>query len=395
MILIHIYYLILNIRKIYLTVFFLHNTVDFWRKIVYNIISYTRLKGILISMKKLWSKIWDVPERRNMLYFIIMTFVFTGGLYVGGTSHGFISTFPIFFVVAFCVFLFYRDIKSSLLMTTLLSLCLSLADSIGYNSVAEQSPTLNHAIIKVIFFVLTAALAYYAAGKFRSKTKGGYIITVLSLAFYLVCFNAVFGNIFGAVKWHNETREYLTSTYPNQKIETMSTAFNFKTHHYETTITFRETDRNYYGEEKMALEENYDGYFLYAKQAVFEMGKSAMTAAIRESDKQTNFVIESRPFEQKLDRSMFDLGGEYEKLFPYLSYEITIRDDMTDIMMFEEKCTSLVAALNEKFVYHSLKIYGGEKHGLLFESDVDGVNGTIITKPFDKDTYIDEHRLNG
>lgn len=330
-----------------------------------------------------------------MLYFVIMTFVFTGALYVGGTSRGFISTFPIFFIAAFLVFLFYRDIKTSLLMTTLLSLCLSLADSTGYNSVAEQSPTLNHAVIKVIFFVLTASLAYYAAGKFKSRTKGGYAMTVLSFVFYILCFNAVFGNIFGAVKWHDKTKEYLSSTYPNQKIESMSTAFNFKTHHYETTITFKESDRNYYGEEKMVLGDNYDGYFLYAKKAVFEMGKSALTAAIRESDKETGFVIESRAFEDKLERSMFDLGGEYERLFPYLSYEITIRDDMTDMVLFEEKCNALVGAINEKFIYKSLKIYGGEKGGLLFEADADGQSGTILVKPFDKDTYIDEHRLNG
>ena len=167
-------------------------------------------------------------------------------------------------------------------------------------------------------------------------------MAALSLVFYILCFNAVFGNIFGAVKHHNEVKDYLSSTYPNQKIESMSTAFNFKAHHYETTITFKEADRNYYGEEKMVLEDSYDGYFLYAKKAIFEMGKSALTTAIRESDKQTGFVIESRAFEDKLERSMFDLGGEYEKLFPYLSYEITIRDDMTDMVMFEEKCNALV-----------------------------------------------------
>ena len=343
-------------------------------------------------MNKLWNKIWENPEKRNRLYFVITAFAFTGALYVGGTSHGYISTFPIFFVVAFCIFLFYRDIKNALLITTILSLCTSLIDSTGYNSVAEQSPTLNHAIIKVIFFVLSASLAYYAAGCLRKKTKSGYIMVAVSFIFYLFCFNAVFGNIFGAVKWHNEAREYLASTYPNQKIESMSTAYNFKKHYYETTITFRETDRNYYGEETISRQANYDGYFLYAKKAVFEMGKSAMTAAIRETDKTSNFVIESRPFEETLDRSMFDLGGEYEKLFPYLSYEIIIRDDMTDMMMFEEKCTSIVAALNDKFVYHSLKFYGGEKHGYLFEADVNGQNGTIMVKPFDRDTYVDEHR---
>ena len=322
--------------------------------------------------------------------FCVMTVVFTLALYMGSTTRGFISTFPIFFVCAVAVFLFYRQLKTSLIMTALLSLTVSLADSTGYNSVAEGNPTLNYAFIKVLFFILSAVLAYFVAGWLMAKTRPGIVKSVLSLIIYLLCFNALFGNIFGAIKWHNATRDYLNENYPMQKIESMSTAFNFKSHCYETAISFKEPRRSYYGEEKIVLQDNYDGYFLYAKQAMFEIGASVMTQAVRDTGSKMQFTIDSLPFEENLSRSLFDLGADYGNTLPKLSYEVVIKDDTPDMATFEEKCREFVQALNGKFEYTHLKFYGGEKGGFLFEAEMR--DGTLTVKDFDKADYTNSHR---
>ncbi len=197
---------------------------------------------------KFFEKLRSSPEKRSQLLFAVMTVLFTLTLYMGGTSRGFLSTFPIFFFAALVMFLFYRKLKNALIVTALLSLILSLADSGGYNSVVEQSPPLNLALVKALFFMLSAAAAYLCAGLIKKKGVFNIIKAVAVTLLYLVCFNAIFGNIFGAVKWHNATKEYLDEHYPLQKIESMTTAYNFKSHYYETVITFKEPRRSYYGE---------------------------------------------------------------------------------------------------------------------------------------------------
>ncbi|MBQ9940810.1 MAG: hypothetical protein IJO74_04655 [Clostridia bacterium] len=342
-------------------------------------------------MKKYIKNLWDDPVKRDWCLFAVMTFVFTFALYAGSTSRGFISTFPIFFFAATGVFLFYRNLKNSLLMTALLSLCVSLGDSSGYNSVAEYTPSMSQSVVKVVFFVFSAVLAYYCAGLIKRKKLWCIIGAVVVFAVYLAVFNSVFGNIFDAVKNQNNVRAYLSENYPLQETETMRTNYNFKTRTYETTITFKEKDRNYYGEERIVLEKNYDGYFLYAKQAVFEMGSSVITAAVREGGLDCAFDIAYLPFEEMPEKKMFDLGGEYQKLFPYLSYEIIITDDVKDIEEFEEVCRSFVLSLEDRAEYRSIRFYGGEKYGLLYQLDA-SENGITGVKPFDKDQYIDSHR---
>ncbi|MBE6688941.1 MAG: ECF transporter S component [Ruminococcaceae bacterium] len=336
-------------------------------------------------------KLWADEKKRDTLLFAAMTVLFTLALYAGGASRGFISTFPIFFITAVAVFLFYRKLKNSLLMTVLLSLTVSLADSTGYNSVAQNNPTMNYAFIKVLFFVLTAALAYFVAGLILQKTKSGIVKTVIAVIVYLLCFNAVCGNIFGAVKWHNETAKYLEENYPLQKIESMSTAFNFKTHYYETAITFKEPKRSYYGEETMVLENNYDGYFLYAKNAMFEIGAGLMMQAVRDSGSTISFAADNLPFEEKLDRKLFDLGGDYALVLPKLSYEVVIKDDTPDIKTFEAKCSEIVSALDGNFYCTRIVFYGGEKGGFLFQGEAR--DGQLTVQEFDKAQYTDNHRL--
>ena len=338
-------------------------------------------------------KLWADEAKRNGIMFVIMTFVFTFTLFLGGTSRGFISTFPIFFVSAVIVFLFYRNIKNALLMTTLLSLTMSLADSTGYNSVAQNNPTMNLAVAKVIFFILTSAAAFAIAGWLRTKAKSGYVKGILLTVLYLVCFNLVFGNIFGAVKAQSNTEKYLADTYPLQTIESMSTAFNFKTHYYETTITFKEPQRKYYGEEKMVLDNNYDGYFLYAKQAIFEVGRSTMTAAVRESNAEIQFSIKNLPFDDKVNKmenSMFDLGGDYSKVFPSLSYEVEIKNDTASLEEFYDYCEIFTTALEGKFQYRHLEFYGGEKGGYLYQGEVR--DGKLTVQPFDEASYTDRRK---
>lgn len=338
----------------------------------------------------LLKKLWANEEKRRQILFAVMTVVFTLTLYMGGTSRGFLSTFPIFFFSAVIVFLFYRNLKNSLIITLILSLALSLVDSTGYNSVVEDSPTLNLAGVKALFFVISAAAAYLCAGWLKQKNMLGRLKTVGVVLLYLVCFNAIFGNIFGAVKWHNATAEYLEEHYPLQEIESMTTAYDFKSHYYETMITFKEPRRSFYGEEKMVLADQYDGYFLYAKNAMFEIGQSIMTQALRDSGETMGFNAESLPFDENLERSMFDLGGDYGEVFPYLSYEVSLTDDIPDMTTFEAQCKAFMAALDGKFEYNRLVVYGGEKRGYLFQAEIR--DGNLTVQEFDEAAYVDAHR---
>lgn len=336
-------------------------------------------------------KLWSNREKRSQIMFAVMTVVFTLTIYMGGTSRGFLSTFPIFFLSAIIVFLFYRNLKNSLIITALLSLALSLADGTGYNSVVEDSPAVNLALVKALFFVLSAAAAYLCAGWLKQKNVLGKLKTVGVVLLYLLCFNAIFGNIFGAVKWHNATAEYLEEYYPLQEIESMTTAYDFKSHYYETMITFKEPRRSFYGEEKMVLADHYDGYFLYAKNAMFEIGQSIMTQAVRDGGENMGFRAESMPFEENLERTMFDLGGNYGEVFPHLSYEISLTDDIPDIETFEKQCNAFVAALDGRFEYKRLKFYGGEKRGYLFEAEA--IDGEVFgVGEFDEETYVNSHK---
>lgn len=331
-------------------------------------------------------KIWSDQKKRNNLMFCIMTVVFTAALYAGSTGRGFISAFPIFFICAVSVFLFYRQLKVSLLITALLSLTVSLVDFSGYNSVSPSDPALSYTLIKVLFFVLSAALAYAMAGWLIARTRAGVVKAVLCAVLYLLFFNAFFGNIFGALKWHNAASGYLKENYPLQKIESMSTAFNFKSRCYETAITFKEPRRSYYGEEKIVLQDNYDGYFLYAQKAMFEIGSSLLTGAVRDAGIDIQFTVNSLPLEEKLNRTLFDLGGDYGRVLPKLSYQVVIKDDTPDIQSFEQKCRMLTQALEGKFPYTHLILYGGEKGGFLFEAEMR--DGALTVKNFDKNSYI-------
>lgn len=340
-------------------------------------------------------KLWQDQQKRRSLMFVVMTFVFTITLFLGGTSRGFISTFPIFFISAIPVFVFYRDLKTSVIMTAVLSLALSLADEGGYNSVAEQNPTLNLAFIKTLFFIISVAAAYCVAGWVKTKSKSGYIKSVLLIAVYLWCFNLIFGNIFGAVTHQNQTSLYLKENYPSQQIESMSTAFNFKSHEYETVITFNEPDSSYYGEEKIILEKasdgkflsKYDGYFLYAKQRIFEKAKAIMIQALRDTDQDMVVQIDSLALSGNPTRNIFDLGSDYTRVFPYMSYQITIKDDAPTMEIFQQKCNDFIDAVSHiGMPFDHLLLYGGEKSGLLFQAEFR--DNVLTVGEFDKNQYI-------
>ncbi len=335
-------------------------------------------------------KLWADEKKRDFIMLVAMSLIFTLTLFLGSSARGFLSTIPLFFVSAVIVFLFYRNLRRSLLMTALMSLVVSLADSTGYNSVAEQAPSANYAFIKVLFFLISALMAYAVAGFIRKKSRSGIVKAVLMCVLYFALFVIMFGNIFSAVKWHNNTADYLKENYPEQQIESMSTSYNFKTHYYETIITFKEPERSYYGEEKMVLQDNYDGYFLYAKNAVFEMGASLIKSCIAKVDSQLITDISALPFEQTLERKMFDLGADYSAVFPYLSYEIVIKEDCPTLESFNERCLLITDALKDSFPYTRIKFYGGEKGGYLFEGEIK--DGVFTSGDFDEAEYTDTHR---
>lgn len=338
-------------------------------------------------------KLWADKEKRDGLLFCIMTVVFTFALYLGSTSLGFVSTFPVFFVCAFVVFLFYRQLKNALVITAILSLAVTFATSGGNNSIVESSGssyTLKFALLIMLFSVIGAWAAYLVAGWVKTKTVGGWIKTAVVLVLYLVCFNYFYGNIFGAVKWHSYTADYLKANYPNQKFDSLVTSFDFETGNYRTIITF--TDHTPYangevkiGEERMELEANYDGYFLYAKERIFEMGKSVMKTVIREElGSGIGFVVNNLPFADKemVKNSMFDLGGDYSAVIPNLSYEIQLTDEVTSLDDFSTKCQSIADALSGKFEFYHIEFYGGEK-GIVFPyKGVLGNSGVLTAEEF-------------
>ncbi|WP_253907630.1 DUF3139 domain-containing protein [Bacillus sp. WMMC1349] len=198
-----------------------------------------------VDQEKMFKKI----NRKLSFYqiiFVAISFFIAMKTSLLNDSFGFILWYP---VLGLLIYLFYRDIKSVLLLSFVPILLWSFMDNLEYFIKEEGVEHLSVAVVGAFFysvmhciFSIIGSFIGWLSIKFKKKKLYGVLIVVLSLLI-LYFYNAYNGNPISQKLAEKALEQYLAEQYPKKNLRIEEGLYDFKFGEYSFNVIDLEDEK--------------------------------------------------------------------------------------------------------------------------------------------------------
>lgn len=308
-----------------------------------------------INFKKL------LPEQETVRI-LISTVLLTVGVYLAYPIHGIVATLPFCFLAS--AFAYWISDRLWVHLGTVGAIAFFYGMTTGFYDPFTFA----------LFSVLSALLASFCVGAVRSLLKGKKLLPVLALILVVLgAFALPFvfsGTPTALLSAQKDTKDYLSSTYPDQKFEDVTVYYNLREGCYAAEVEYL-FEGNDLTSSILFSEKVRDGFLDDFVSWMQEKRKSYLIDVVKKSEE--DVLIHSAGLAEKTPDGVFHgyygkVGTEMEPLF---HFDATFREEKPERRDFAEACRNVMATIKENdFDYGSITFYALDAGNVVYECTV-------------------------
>jgi len=302
-----------------------------------------------------------MPQQQTVCY-LVATLLLTVGVYFAYPVHGLVATLPLCFVFALLAYFVSDRLSVHLVTTALIAFFYSLTTDF-YDPFSFT-----------LFCTLSALAGAFAARWIRAFSKGKKILLsfgiVGMIAVGILCPLLFSGTPAALLSAEKDADAYLSSTYPEQKFETVTVYYNFREQCYAAEVEYL-FEGNVLSSPILFSEKVQDGFLVDFVSWMQEKRKSVLIDVLKKSEEDP--VVDSSGLAERTPDGVYtgsygSLGTQMEPLF---HFSATFREEKPDRRGFAEACKNVMATLKENgFDYGSFTFYALDAGNVVYECTV-------------------------